>query len=279
MIRTRLRDLARRSSLALQAFRDAPLSGQPTSSFEPDSSFVPSSETLFDCSEAEEVRWNREWLRYLEREWPQQLRRYTALSGKPALTDDPQGALSLKVGGDPLRIFASKDDLQAKNVMELGCGCGNLGKLLGRYVRTYLGVDYSSIALVVARLVTPENCEFVHVGDRTSLQKHFGAIDTVVSRFFWIHQNARQARRNLEFLGHFVRPEGKLLADFFTKSAGKTHFKVFAATDELSSEYPSAQFHYEVPDIEACLVGSGFELERIDTAAGWERTFATLRKT
>ena len=53
--------------------------------------------------------------------------------------------------------------------MELGCGCGNLGKLISRYAAHYLGADYSTLALKIARLVSPLNCSYVHVADRASL--------------------------------------------------------------------------------------------------------------
>jgi ubiquinone/menaquinone biosynthesis C-methylase UbiE len=142
----------------------------------------------------------------------------------------------------------------------MGCGCGNLGKLLGRYVESYLGVDYSPMALMIARLVSPENCSYIQVAQQDDLEPHFATIDTVVSRWFWIHQNMKLARVNLEYLNRFLKTGGHLYADFRWPDPAQKQFKVFSPSQPLSEKYPSATFKYTEDDVAALIEGLPFRI-------------------
>src|SRR4051794_19243410 len=121
------------------------------------------SSSLFNCTKEDTDRWNREWLAYLQNEWSWQLAPYTEYRERPPLPENPMDLLTLAVGSGHLAIYCDRDALEGKRVMELGCGCGNLGKILARYVQSYLGADYSTMALQIARLVSPANCTYSHI--------------------------------------------------------------------------------------------------------------------
>jgi hypothetical protein len=210
----------------------------------------------FESAQEDTDRWNEEWLRYLAREWPAQLRRHSEISGKPPLPDNPIEMIDFRIDDSPrMALFCHREDLEGRFVMEMGCGCGNLGKVLGRYVEHYLGVDYSTLALRVATLVSPDNCSYKHVADRDSLTPFFGAIDTVVSRFFWIHQNRELARYNLEYLLNFLKPGGRAYLDFYWPNSQVRQGIVFSPEHALSKQYPSATFKYSREDVDGLLGG------------------------
>lgn len=232
-----------------------------------------------ECAPADVERWNTEWLRYLGREWTVQLRPHHTYTKTPDLPDDPRKMWDLCLEPDtpPLSLFATRDALLGQRVMEMGCGCGNLGKLLGRYAGHYLGTDYSTMALQVARLVSPDNCSFVHVADRAGLEPFFETIDTVVGRFFWIHQNRKVARKNLEFMQLFLKPGGRIFADFYYPDPELKQGRVFLPNDPLSAEYPSATFRYEEEDVRQLIEGTPFQIESFDLVPGQQRRYAILR--
>lgn len=234
---------------------------------------------LLECTPQDVERWNAEWLDYLSREWRQQLTPYTALPDKPPLPEDPLKMIYLSLGlGWNLAVYCDRDALEGQRVMELGCGCGNLGKQLGRYVRSYLGVDYSTMALQIARLVSPSNCIYVHVSDREGLEHHRGQIDTVVGRYFWIHQNFELARRNLDFLETFLRPGGRLYADFFWPDPKADHFVVLPPDSPLSKTYPSAMFQYTPEDVRQLIAGRPFRILRETICRPMERRYVVFER-
>ncbi|WP_407910299.1 class I SAM-dependent methyltransferase [Lysobacter claricitrinus] len=235
--------------------------------------------SLFQCSQQDVERWNDEWLSYLSREWQLQLTPYTELRDHPPLPADPLDLISLSLEpGWNLALYCDADALQGRHVMELGCGCGNLGKQLGRYVASYLGVDFSTMALQVARLVSPSNCTYVHVGDHRSLESHVGTVDTVVGRYFWIHQNFELGRQNLTFLERFLRPGGRLYADFFWPDPEAEHYVVLSPTDSLSKTFPSAMFRYTLDDVRELIEGSRFRIVRQAECRTMERRYVLLER-
>lgn len=235
--------------------------------------------SLSDCTPEDVERWNAEWLAYLSREWRTQLTPYTEIPDRPPLPDDPMGLISLSLGPNwNLALYCDRESLEGRRVMELGCGCGNMGKQLGRYVESYLGVDYSTLALKIARLVSPSNCSYVHVGDREGLEPFRGRIDTVVGRYFWIHQNFELARRNLDFLETFLRPGGRLYADFFWPDPKAEHFVVLPPAAPLSKQYPSAMFQYQPEDIQSLIEGRPFRILRETISRRMERRYVVFER-
>jgi len=237
------------------------------------------SSALFDCTEQDIERWNREWLEYLRDQWSWQLAPYTHYPEKPPLPDDPMDLLTLSVGaGSILCLYCDREALEGQRVMELGCGCGNLGKMIARYADSYLGTDYSTIALQIARLVSPGNCTYCHVSERKELESFAGQIDTVISRWFWIHQNLKLGRENLWFLENFVRPGGRVYADFFWPNPEVEHFIVLPPEAPLSNKYPSAQFRYDSEDVHRLIADLPFRILRETVSVPQERRYVVLER-
>lgn len=225
------------------------------------------------------ARWNHEWLRYLEREWPVQLTPHTAHPERPPLPEDPRALIDLSIGtAPPLSLYCDREAIEGRRLLEVGCGCGNLGKLISRYAESYLGVDYSTLALAIARLVSPSNATYVFAGDHAALRERFGTIDTAVGRFFWIHQNLELGRRVLELIEVLLAPGGRIYADFFWPDPDRPQNKVFTPRDPLSALYPSATFAYARADVEALIAGRPFEVVREELHVPMQRRYVVLEK-
>ena len=232
-----------------------------------------------ECTEREVERWNAEWFEYLKREWDRQLTPYTAFPARPPLPGSPLGMLHHTVGeGTGFALYADRDAVEGKRLMEMGCGCGNLGKLIARYAESYLGTDYSTLALEIARLVSPANCTYAHVADRAGLAPFFGRIDTVIGRYFWIHQNLKLGRWNLEFLELFLAPGGRLYADFYWPDPAVEQGIVFTPDHPLSRAYPSATFRYTREDVERLIAGRPFRVLREEISAEMQRRYVVLER-
>lgn len=232
-----------------------------------------------ECTEREIERWNAEWFEYLKVEWPYQFARYTEYPNTPPLPDSPLEVLKLTFGyAWDLNLYCDKEALAGKRVMEMGCGCGNMGKLLGRYVDSYLGTDYSTLALKVARLVSPPNCSYVHVADRAGLEPFFGTVDTVVGRFFWIHQNLKLGRWNLEFMERFLKPGGLLYADFFWPNPKVEQYVVFTPDHALSKTFPSAMFRYTSEDVKRLIEGRPLRIVREEISVEMQRRYVVFER-
>jgi SAM-dependent methyltransferase len=225
-------------------------------------------------------RWNKEWLVYLGREFDVQLAPHTDYVGVPPLPDDAVATTELELRrGEPLDIYAERAWIEGKRVLEVGCGCGYLGKQIGRYVDSYLGVDYSTLALKIARLVSPPNCRYVHIFDRPALEPFFGTIDTAIGRHFWIHQNMDNARDLVRFMEPLLKSGGRIVADFYWPNAEIPQSLVLTPYDALSSEYPSAAFAYAEKDVDAVIAGSKLKILRAHVHPKLQRRFVVFEKT
>lgn len=235
-------------------------------------------------SEAEIEKWDREWLNYLlaEHEW--QLAPFWKFTETPELPENPADMINLSLGlGFNLQMYCHREAISQKKLMELGCGAGNLGKGISRYCASYLGVDCSRIALGIARLVSPQNCTYLHVNEHEALREHFGTIDTVISRFFWIHQNMQTARRTLRFLGHFLKPKGQIYMDFFMKCQEKAvgHWKntwITLSPHQPLAERASTTYEYTWADINALVKEFGFEIVHHQPHGETQRRYVVIEK-
>jgi len=278
----RLRDLARKHLHRVRATMKAGEAGQNGIASNELSGGVDDDETspFLPCTDYEVERWNKEWLAYLAREYPEQLSPHHDRAEQPELPDDPLELLSLKIGDSPpLSVYCDADRIRGKRLMEIGCGCGNMGKYLGRYCQSYLGTDYSTLALMAARLVSPENCHYIHLSDHDGLRKHFGAVDTVIGRFFWIHQNMVLAKRLLRFIEPFLADGGRIYADFrWVDPEGNAKGVILSPHDALSERYPSATFAYSPEHIEELIAGTPFYVEREVIHEKMERRYVVFGK-
>lgn len=233
------------------------------------------------CKDKDVRRWNKEWARYLLRGFDIHLAPHTDYPDTPALPADPMGFIDLSFGhGSPLGLYCDREHVEGKNVMEMGCGCGNLGKLISRYAKTYLGTDYSTLALKVARLVSPDNCTYIHLADADALAAKHGTIDTILCRHFWIHQNLEMGRWILEFMMRFLEPGGRIYADFFWETEDKGQdLLVLRPTSAVPEKNPSATYRYEPDDIQALIKGFPLKIVREDFHKKMQRRYNVFERT
>lgn len=232
-----------------------------------------------ECTEGEVQRWNDEWLAYLRDEWEVQLAHYTEYPEKPPLPGSARALIDFEIRpGWPISLYCDPDALAGRRVMEMGCGCGNLGKMIARYAGFYLGTDYSTLALRIARLVSPPSCSYVHVADRQGLAPFHGTIDTVIGRYFWIHQNMKLGRWNLELLEPFLKPGGRLYADFYWPDPAAEQAVVFTPDHPLSKAYPSATFRYSREDVQRLIAGRPFRILREEVVPEMQRRYVVLER-
>lgn len=161
-------------------------------------------------SPEKEEHWDRLWISYFKREPNQQLslqkdvRREDLPASRQAMVDDPT-----------LFLGCGADELRGKTVLEVGCGAGYLPKLIAHHTKLYVGVDWSGLALLVAKRTCPTNTRFVHATELDALRDLVGRVDAVVCRHFVIHQNLERLADLLRFEAELLRPGGKVFADFW----------------------------------------------------------------
>ena len=227
-------------------------------------------------------RWNKEWVRYLGKGWERYLAHHSEYPETPRLPDDPKAMIGVLLGAhSPLEVYCDREWIEGKRLMELGCGCGTLGKLLARYCEAYLGVDFSPLALQVGRLVSPPNCTYVQSADTPRLEPFHGKIDTVISRHFWIHQNLKMGQANLDYYQRFVRQGGRVYLDFFRldESRMDQDLLVLPPTSRLSRSHPSATFQYTQQHLDTLLAGRPFKVLREEVHRKMQRWYVVLERT
>jgi SAM-dependent methyltransferase len=226
------------------------------------------------------ARWNEEWLAYLSREFEVQLAPHTDYPNKPDLPEDPSAMAAVELrSGERLDIYCDGSSITNRRLLEVGCGCGYFGKQIARYAEHYLGVDHSTLALKIARLVSPSNCTYVHIRDDAALAPFFGTVDMAIGRHFWIHQNMESAQSVLRFILPLLRPSGRISADFYWPNPEKEQGLVLRPTDALAREYPSATFQYAKSDVEALIAGTPLRIIREHIDPRLQRRFVILEKS
>ena len=235
-------------------------------------------------STAEIEKWDREWLNYLFPEYQWQLAPFSIYPDTPPLPQNPAELIDFSLGwGPPLNLYCHREAIMGKAIMEFGSGAGGLGKCIARYCDSYLGVDCSRIALGIAKLVSPQNCTYLHVNEHEALGKYFQSIDTVVSRFFWIHQNMETARRALNFLSYFLKPEGRIYMDFFMSSKENAvgHWKnsvITLSPHKGLAEEASATFEYSLQEITTLVGEFGFNIQVHEPHVETQRRYIVISR-
>ncbi|OKH18857.1 class I SAM-dependent methyltransferase [[Limnothrix rosea] IAM M-220] len=238
-------------------------------------------------SSSETERWDREWITYFNTEDPspfllnfQRLKpNLKIIKSLTKLSDKDVLKTSLVNSLPPLAIWSNGRDLVGKKVLEVGCGPGFLGKQLGLVCHSYLGIDYSQLALSIARLVSPSNCNYLHISDTESLLKQSSTIDTMVGRFFFIHQNFDNATWLLELANLLLKQDGIVNADFYKANLKTPQGVVFPAKSPLSEKYPSCAFEYTESEVQELADNHGFEIISTDIDREMQRLFVRFRKT
>ena len=239
-------------------------------------------------SAADTARWDSEWLAYLNQPWVdirRYLRPHTALKPKPGALEQIKSLPAAAVLDHdpfedmyPLWTWAPGADLVGKTVLEVGCGPGYLGKMLGFIAGQYIGVDHSQFALALARLVSGPNCHYCHVSDAAAIARFRGKVDTMVGRFFFIHQNFDTAAWVLRLAHHLLKPTGVVHADFYRADPAVEQGIIFPAKSPLSPEHPSCGFEYTDADIAELAAATGFRVTDRTTHLGMQRRFTRLVK-
>jgi SAM-dependent methyltransferase len=237
-------------------------------------------------SSLETKRWDKEWISYFNTENPRPFF-LDCSQGMPEIEvinkikdSTEQEILNFTIFKDlpDLRIWARGSDLVDKYVFEIGCGPGLLGKQLGTITKHYLGLDYSQLALSIARLVSPQNCDYVHLSEKNRLLQYAESRDTLVSRFFFIHQNFDNALWVLKLANFLLKPKGIVSADFYQSNPEIPQGIVFPAKHALSKEYPSCGFQFTESEIQELAYESGFNIASMTKDSVMQRLFVRLEK-
>ena len=232
------------------------------------------------CSEQDVTRWDREWLKYLSTESPRWHFQSHASFGKPNDVRALQGAAmwgaELFSGVGASNLWLPGKLLDGARVLEIGCGCGFLGRQLGLVGKDYVGIDHSRFALYVARLTSPPNCHFLHSTDADGLANFARSRDFMVGRHFFIHQNAATAARVLTTAGALLREGGRVYADFFLPPAERGEARIYRASDPIDAAAASAGYEFTHADIERLARATGFTVQSVEDAPGICRRFAVL---
>jgi SAM-dependent methyltransferase len=238
-------------------------------------------------------RWDDEWLSYwvTEKDYAykyfinrrnldaeearKQLPRFRGLSEEQFFDFDPTGF-------NVFAIWIKGDLVPGATIAELGCGPGMLGKAVGPFCKQYIGIDYSRLALQVAKLTSPANCRYLHLSEMRSLRKLAGVCDLCVGRYFFIHQNWQNACWVLQLYRHLLKKGGRVSADFFAQAGPNSDYNnswlIRNPEDPLDEQQPSCMFSYTDDHIHRLARDCGFTVEKIDHLPSLQRRFAILVK-
>jgi SAM-dependent methyltransferase len=235
-------------------------------------------------------RWDREWITYFRRgsyifvdcSIPNDETRRCVERVRAALR--PSGSVSVVPvsAANPVwdiwTIACLPEEIADRDVADLGCGPGQLGRTISYVTRSYLGVDYSPLALRVAQLMSPPQAEFVVRADADGLARRRGSVDTAFSRHVFIHQNFQQAVELAQVAADLLRGGGVLAVDFHrpeVDSNGEYLKPPWLAKGDLDPEHPSRGFYFN--DAEIAEVGNAARLTLEEIIDAPERNWRIAR--
>lgn len=179
----------------------------------------------------------------------------------------------------PFAIWVKGEAVPGSVIVELGCGPGLLGKIVGHFCERYIGLDYSKLALYLARVVSPRQCSYLHLSEVDQIAKLKSSVDLCVGRFFFIHQNFQNATWVLRLFRFLLKDGGIVSADFYaTADNVKRPTVVLKARDDLHKEHPSCVFEYRCDDIEQLAEQCGYAVKSIDYEPTMQRRFVCFKK-
>ena len=168
------------------------------------------------------LRWDREWAfyfhRHMNRQWFANLAYHTDATKEFKKSFQNKSADEIfHMQGllDKMEIPFPGDELIDADLAEIGCGAGRLGRQMGHVAKSYLGVDYSRMAVSIARPLSPSNCSYFCLMDKEGIKKFKGSRDRVIARHFFIHNNLESASWVLRLANYLLKPGGEIIADFF----------------------------------------------------------------
>lgn len=228
-------------------------------------------------------QWDKEWMRYFSSGKDYSFYFYDMDTSNYALAISPQKISNLgpaefydqtlykEIKG---RIWTGGRDLVGKDILEMGCGPGAFGKVAGRFVNSYTGIDASRFALYIADLTSPDNCHYIHLFDPSSIGSLGNKFDCSFGRHFFIHHNYSDSLWILKFLRDLTKSGGVILADFFSSPETIDGHRRIRCTDALVDEYPSALFDFSDEDIRSLSEDAGLDCVDISHVKDLERRFA-----
>jgi SAM-dependent methyltransferase len=227
-------------------------------------------------------RWDREWIVYLNSEDPRPfLLPHTSLTlaaDISSLSAQQVHATRLTKQIMPLHIYMPGSRLVGANVVEVGCGPGLLCKQLGLIASRVVGIDHSTLALHIARLVSPPTCTYCHSSQLEKLEPLHNTFECMVSRYFFIHQNWDNALQVLRLAHQLLRLGGMVGADFLMPDPAQELGVVFRAKSSLSRKYPSCGFVFTLSEIEELAAATGFRIVDKWESFACQRRFVMLAR-
>jgi SAM-dependent methyltransferase len=208
-------------------------------------------------------RWDKEWVNYfLDEDIRPFLLPHTCLNVATdvrGLSAQAMHQVQLTRELPPLAIYMPGDQIVNKRVFEIGCGPGLLCKQLGLIAEKVVGIDHSRLALRIARYASPGNCSYYLSSDVDELEPLYGTFDSMVCRFFFIHQNYDNGVQLLDLARDLLKPGGLVGADFFMPGKLEKASVVYPARGRLSKKYVSSAFEYSMKDIQDLARATHFE--------------------
>lgn len=169
----------------------------------------------------------------------------------------------------PLWIWADGSDIVGKKVLEIGCGPGLLGKQLAFSASSYVGIDQAPLAVDIARGVSPANCSYYYAADEKILE-HAGTVDTMVSRYFFIHQNYENAQWVLRLARVLLKKDGVVWADFFDGPTG------IPCRESSQDKHPTSGYNFTDEDLQQLAAETGFTVINSEKKPAILRRFVKL---
>jgi SAM-dependent methyltransferase len=238
-------------------------------------------------------RWDREWIAYFHRapdyfidcSTPNENSQRRVDRVRAGVTSQSSSQVSPVGAANPVwdiwAIACLAGEIVDRDVADLGCGAGGIGKTIGYVARSYLGIDYSPLALRVAQLVSPKRCDYLVRTDADGLARRRGTVDTAFSRSVFIHQNFQQAVELATLAAELLREDGILAADFHRPDVddrGEFVKPPRPAKGDLDVERPTVGFYFTDDEIGEVGRAAGLTLEQIIDAPERNWRVARYRK-
>ena len=234
------------------------------------------------------AKWDREWCHYFSFEYSHNFFKNLSSESTKILVSQAQAAQfderafyhALAVGSVSFETWTKGTDIVNKAILEVGCGPGLFGKAVAKLASIYVGIDYSNLALNIARILSPRNASYYHISDLDRILALRGTIDTAVGRHFFIHQNIDNVRWILQLYMHALRTEGKAVLDFWLHPM-KEKIEGVNTKDgmgPLSIEQASFVYYFSPSDIAAVIKEAGFVQISETEVPQAHRRFVTVQK-
>lgn len=232
-------------------------------------------------------KWDKEWIRYFfqhdDRNYFKNYRLHQydlAFSPSEVAAFTADQVLTTRLNPDAreskLQIYVRGETLVGKDVFEMGCGVGMAGRVLGRLAISYVGYDYSPLALQIARLTSPDRCRYVHAGDTAAVEDLHDTADLCFGRHFFIHNNFDNSSWVLRFLRDVVRDDGIIHADFL-RSEGASE-GIFPAKSPLTDR-TSNGFFYTRTEIEELADSTELEVDEMSEITNPPRVYVNFSRS